>query len=49
MRLGVGYRFASLGKAQLGSALIDVTPVAGTFSQSHLYTNEALVQLTWIF
>ncbi len=49
LRLGIGYRFADLGKAQLGSATIDSTSVSGTLSQSHLYTNELLAQMTWLF
>jgi opacity protein-like surface antigen len=47
-RLGLGYRFADLGKAKLGSAVIDTTSVSGTLSQSHLYTNELLIQLTFL-
>lgn len=48
LRLGIGYRFADLGNIQLGSAVIDTVHVAGTLSQSHLYTNEVLAQLTYI-
>jgi opacity protein-like surface antigen len=47
-RIGVGYRFTDLGKVALGSATIDNTNVSGTLSQSHLYTNEVLAQLTWV-
>ncbi len=46
IRLGIGYRFANLGKAQLGSAVIDTTHVSGTLSQSNIYANEVLVQFT---
>lgn len=49
LRLGVGYRFTDLGQAQLGNAIINVTSVPGTLSQSHLYTNEVLVQLSALF
>lgn len=49
LRAGLGYRFTDLGQAQLGNAIIDTTSVSGTLSQSHLYTNELLAQLTWIF
>ncbi len=48
LRLGVGYRYAQLGTVTLGSARIDTTRVTGTLSQSHLYLNEALVQLTFV-
>lgn len=48
IRLGLGYRFADLGKVELGSAVIDTTSVSGTLSQSNLYTNEVLVQFTWV-
>jgi opacity protein-like surface antigen len=46
LRLGIGYRFADLGRASLGSAQIDTTSVSGTLSQSHIYTSEILAQLT---
>lgn len=48
IRLGIGYRFADFGRVSLGNATIDSTNVAGTLSQSHLYTNEAVAQLTFI-
>jgi opacity protein-like surface antigen len=48
VRLGVGYRFADLGKVSLGSASIDSTPVSGTLSQSHVYSHQALVQLSCV-
>jgi opacity protein-like surface antigen len=48
-RLGIGYRFADLGKANLGSGAIDTTPFLQTLMQSHLYTQEVLVQLTFMF
>jgi len=50
VRLGVGYRFIDAGKFQLGTpALIDVTSVSGTLSTKHLYANELLAQLSWLF
>lgn len=49
IRLGIEYRFADLGKVQLGSAMIDTTSVSGTLSQSNFYTNELLARLTYIF
>ncbi|MES2199725.1 MAG: outer membrane beta-barrel protein [Chlamydiota bacterium] len=49
LRLGVGYRFTDLGKVALGSANIDGTSVSGTLSQSHLYSNEILANLTIVF
>jgi opacity protein-like surface antigen len=49
MRAGIGYRYADLGKIQLGNAFIDTTSVPGTLSSSNAHTNQLLVQLTWIF
>lgn len=48
-RIGVGYRFSDFGKVSLGSATIDTTSVSGTLSQSHIYTNEVLAQITCNF
>ncbi len=47
-RLGVAYRFAGLGSANLGSAKLDTIPVSGALSQSYLYANEVLFQLTYV-
>jgi len=47
-RIGIGYRFADLGKVSLGDSTIDATPVSGTISQSHFYIHEVLAQLTFI-
>ncbi|GEM_PF-2397141 len=49
LRLGLGYRFTDRGHVQLGSAKINSTSVSGTLEQNHLYTNEMLAQLTWLF
>lgn len=48
-RLGLGYRFADLGKAGLGQATIDTTQVPWTLSQSHFYVNEVVAQFTYLF
>ncbi len=48
IRLGVGYRFADFGKVGLGNASIDDIPTDNNLSQSHLYTNEVMGQLTFI-
>jgi len=48
VRLGIGYRFADYGKAELGQANILGHNVAGTLSQAHLYTNTILTQLTFL-
>ena len=48
VRLGVAYRFVDLGSVNLGSASIDNVSVLGKLSQSNLYANEALIQLTYI-
>ncbi len=45
----IGYRFTDFGRASLGSASINGTPVSGTLSQSNFYANEFLVQLTLAF
>jgi opacity protein-like surface antigen len=47
-RVGFGYRFTDLGKVQLGRATIDAIPVSGTLSQSNLYANQAIAQLTFV-
>jgi opacity protein-like surface antigen len=49
LRLGGGYRFANLGKQQLGQAMIDTTAVPGTLNQKNLYANELLAQATLVF
>lgn len=48
-RLGIGYRFADLGRVSLGQSFIDDTPVTSTLAQSHLYTNSIVGQLTYIY
>lgn len=49
IRLGLGYRFADLGKVGLGNGKIDNLPISHTLKQSNLYTNQLLAQLSWIF
>ena len=46
-RLGLAYRFSGLGRVNLGAASIDGIPVSGALSQSNLYANEVLLQLTY--
>jgi opacity protein-like surface antigen len=48
LRLGIGYRFTNLGQVSLGSANIDTISVPGTLTQSHLYANEVIAQLTMV-
>ncbi|MEO7049215.1 MAG: outer membrane beta-barrel protein [Ferruginibacter sp.] len=48
LRLGIGYRFADFGQVQLGKSTIDTTSVGGTLTQTHLYANEILAQLTFV-
>lgn len=48
IRAGIGYRFADLGRADLGNPNIDGISVPGALSQSHIYTNEVLAQVTWL-
>jgi opacity protein-like surface antigen len=50
-RIGLGYRFTDLGKANLGNGeydQFDPTSISSTLEQSHLYTQEVLAQLTYI-
>ena len=49
VRLGLGYRFINFGKVQLGSTVINTTPVSRVLSQSKFYVNEVLAELTFIF
>jgi opacity protein-like surface antigen len=48
IRLGLAYRFSGLGNVGLGAASIDDMAVSGTLSQSNLYVNEVLFQLTYV-
>lgn len=48
LRFGIGYRYADLGQVKLGAANIDVNSVSGTLSQSNLYANQLLAQLTLV-
>lgn len=48
-RLGVGYRFANLGQADLGRGVIDTTLFTSTLLQSNLYAQACVVQLTYLF
>ncbi|MDI1352123.1 MAG: outer membrane beta-barrel protein [bacterium] len=48
VRIGVGYRFADLGKVGLGSASINNAQVNGSIGQNHFYTNEILAQLNLV-
>lgn len=50
MKIGLSYRFSDLGKADLGKTFIeDPRRLAGSLDISHLYTNEFLAQLSFIF
>lgn len=49
LRVGAGYRFADLGTAQLGNAVIDTTAVPGVLPSTRLYSNEVLGQVTIVF
>ncbi|MCD6048460.1 MAG: uncharacterized protein K0S08_2107 [Gammaproteobacteria bacterium] len=48
-RLGVGYRYADLGRVELGDANVNGVPVSGTIDQRRLHANEALAQFTYLF
>lgn len=47
-RVGAGYRFADFGKSKLASGIADVMPIAKTLQQTHLYTQELVLQLTYV-
>lgn len=49
LRLGVAYRITDLGGISLGNATIAQSTVYGTLSQSTLYANDVLAQLTYRF
>lgn len=48
-RLGLGYRFTDLGRAQLGNATYNGIPVTGGLGQTHLYAHQLLAQVSYIF
>ncbi|SRR5579883_338522 len=48
VRVGAGYRFSDYGPVKLGNATIDTSNVAGTLTQSHLYINEILAEISLI-
>ncbi|MDX2346904.1 MAG: outer membrane beta-barrel protein [Legionella sp.] len=47
-RLGVGYRLADIGKANLGEAVLDDAPFKKQLKQSNLYYQAVFGQFTWI-
>ena len=49
VRLGLGYRFTDLGRAQLGNATYNAIPVTGGLGQTHLYAQQLLAQVSYIF
>ena len=48
IRLGIGYRFADLGQTSSGQGVIDTVASSDVLSQSHIYTQEVNVQITYI-
>jgi opacity protein-like surface antigen len=48
-RVGLGYRYADLGRVELGDANVNGVPVSGTIDQRRLHANEALAQFTYLF
>ena len=48
VRVGLGYRFADLGNAASGGSSINSTYVSGSLSQSHMYVNQVLAQITYL-
>jgi opacity protein-like surface antigen len=49
LRAGISYRFTDAGRVKLGNATINDISVSGTFKQSHVYVNQLLAQLSWVF
>jgi opacity protein-like surface antigen len=49
LRMGLGYRFSDLGKFNLGTALVKSASINAILKQTHLYTNEVLGQLSYLF
>jgi opacity protein-like surface antigen len=45
-RVGIGYRYADMGNASLGQAIIDRTEVIGTLSQPHLHVSEVMLSIS---
>jgi opacity protein-like surface antigen len=48
IRLGVGYRFSYLGRAELGRASIDGTNLPGRVSSKQIFVHELLMQLSLV-
>lgn len=48
IRLGIGYRYVDLNKANLGSGVIDTTPIPQTLAQSNIHMHQALIQISYI-
>ena len=49
VRFGLGYRFANLGQANLGTGVLNQNLFPKTLRQSDLYMHSLLAQLTWRF
>jgi len=49
IRLGAGYRFVNLGEADLGRGAIAGVSIPNTLEQTHLFANEFMAQLSYIF
>lgn len=47
-RIGGGYRYTDLGKTKLGAGLIDATPFTSTLTQSNLYAQEVMANITYL-
>ena len=48
VRIGAGYRLSSPGKISLGSAQINKMSATGKLTQSNLYGNELLLQISYV-
>jgi len=49
LRAGLGYRFADLGRNDLGNGTIDVVSINDNLKQKHVYTNNLIAELTYLF
>lgn len=48
-RIGAGYRFTDLGRANLGAGNVDVSAIISGLSQQHLYAHEVIAQVSYLF
>jgi opacity protein-like surface antigen len=47
-RVGLGYKFTDLGRANPGSGMIDTSYFSGSLTQQHLYAQEIMTSLSYL-